>query len=131
MNFIKNTFQRLTLFVLSITLVAVFMVSYANVAQAGPMDENLIDKAPMGQETAEFENADKSADHRGLERAQRKLKDTENDNRASFNEPVPKGRDLRAYDEDASIGEKFSDTLKNAKRTFQDATESVAEENKS
>lgn len=36
MNFLKNTFQRLTLFVLSISLVAIFMVSYANVAQAGP-----------------------------------------------------------------------------------------------
>jgi hypothetical protein len=130
MNFLKNTFQRLTLFVLSISLVAVFMVSYANVAQAGPMDKK-IDKGPMGQETAEFENQSKSADLRGLDRAQRQLGKTENDNRASFNEPVPRGRDLSAYDEDASIGEKFSDTLENAKRTFKEATQSVGEENKS
>ncbi|PSF38697.1 hypothetical protein C7H19_04095 [Aphanothece hegewaldii CCALA 016] len=127
MNFFKNIFQRFTLFVLSISLMAVFMVNYANIAQAGPMDENLIDKAPMGQETAEFENASKSADHRGLERAQKQLEKTENDNRASFNEPTPRGRDLRAYDENASIGEKFSDTLENAKKTFQQATESVIE----
>lgn len=95
------------------------------------MDEHIIHKAPMEQETAEFENASKSADHRGLERAQRKLEKTENDNRASFNEPVPRGRDLRAYDEDAGIGEKFSDTVENAKRTFKQATKSVGEENKS
>jgi len=127
MNFVKNIFKGLSLFVLSLSLVTLFMISNA---QAGPMDENQMDH-PIQPETAEFENASKSSNLRGLERAQNKLKETENDNRASFNEPSPRGRDLRAYDENASIGEKFSDTVGNAGRTFKEATESVIEDNKS
>ncbi|GFE70129.1 hypothetical protein [Chroococcus sp. FPU101] len=127
MSFVKNIFKGLSLFVLSLSLVTLFMISNA---QAATINPNKVDHS-IEPETAAFENASKSADHRGLERAQNQLKKTENDNRASFNEPSPRGRDLRAYDEDASIGEKFSDTVGNASRTFKEATESVLENNQS
>ena len=99
-------------------------------AQAVTLNPSKVDHS-IEAETGEFENASKSSNLRGLDRAQDQLKKAENDNRASFNEPSPRGRDLRAYDEDASIGEKFSDTVGNASRTFKEATESVLENNKS
>ena len=58
------------------------------------------------------------------------LRNAANDDRASTNEPSPRGRDLSAYDEDASIGEKVKDTLGNASKTFKEATKAVGEQNK-
>lgn len=127
MSFVKNIFKGLSLFVLSLSLVTLFTM---NNAQAATLNPSKVDHS-IEAETAEFENASKSSNLRGLDRAQDQLKKAENDNRASFNEPSPRGRDLSAYDEDASIGEKFSDTIGNAGRTFKEATESVLENNQS
>lgn len=121
MKFVKNLFQRLSLFVLSLSLVSLLIMSNA---QAGPLNKSKVDQS-IQPETGAFERQPMSADHRGLIRGQQQLEKAENDNRASFNEPSPRGRDLSAYDEDASIGEKISDTLGNASKTFKDATQSV------
>lgn len=129
-NFFKNFLQRMTSLVLGITIVTLLIFNYVNTAQAGILDDGVVSQT-KAEEGVYYKNAGDSADLRGKKRASIRLNETQNDNRASSDgKTLSRDRDLRAYEDDASLGEKFGDTIGNAKETFQRATESVGEQNR-
>lgn len=129
MNFFKNFLQRMTTLLLGVCIVALLMFNYVNTAQAGRLDDSQVGKTDS--EGNVYKKAEDNPNIRGMKRAQIKLKEAENDNRASTDgQTLSRNRDLRAYDDDASLREKFGDTVGNVKETFQRATQSVAEQDR-
>lgn len=128
MKFMKNLLRRLTTVVVGFSIAALLVVSYANAVQAGTMgdDGNVgissdISGIKRNQEqVSETNRLDPNSDVDEQFYQQRNMKDS--------NGQFPRDRDTRAYDKDASLGVKFSDTLENAKKTFEEATKSVSEQ---
>jgi hypothetical protein len=129
MNFFKNFLQRLTTLVLGISIVALLFFNYVNTAQAGMLDDGHMGK--VDSEGTLYKNTNEGSDLRGIKRGQMKLNEADHDQRASTDgQTLSRDRDMTAYEDDASLGEKFSDTIENAKETFQRATQAVGEENR-